>query len=299
MSKAKIKEIYTEYIVSKKESSQAEAPVPLSQKIPFIDGKLSVGEWDDATVLPLARMNGDGIFNCDLAGTVYLKHDTQNLYVGFHTPATKIMEKGKAGEMDSKLFNGSEFEIWWRQPEKRKTEYSQLGIAPNNAWAFRNSQGKWTSLQFQHRAISDSEGWGAELAIPFASLEAEPGKVLDFQFCMHRPEYPDFYNQWIVWNVKKTKVPLFMNMGKLHFRNDRFFVKLNGIGNINYGDFSLELSSAKALDYRVTNTVKGLSSSKGTTKHPIKLSGKALPSSGEIRIELKDGQKTVFIMKPK
>ena len=40
--------------------------------------------------------------------------------------------------------------------------------------------------------------------------------------------------------------------------------------------------------------MKGLSSSKGTTKHPIKLSGKALPSSGEIRIELKDGQKTVF-----
>lgn len=253
-----VKELYALSQAGSSRSAQAIAPVPLSSLLPAIDGKPDAAEWADATLFPLARMNGNGIFNSDFQAEVMLKHDGKRLLLGFQAKTPELRQTAESNSMDRKVFEGSEFELSWRTSGKSELEYCQLAVAPNNAWAFRNPAGEWVAADFEHQTSVQEDGWSAELAIPFALLGIAKPETLAMQFCMHRPEYNDFYNKWICWNIEKAQSMFFKNLGRIDLRNDGLNVRLNWPGKLNYGEYQVALGSGRALPYRMELTGAGL-----------------------------------------
>ncbi len=148
---------------------------------PIIDGSVNDDVWRNAQpVTKFLQREPDTGEPFSLATEVYLGYDKEHLYVGFRCFCDPSAITAKEMARDVDLANDDRVQVildtyldrrngYWFQVGPRKSIgdaiISENGAAFNKAW-----DGLWTGKASMH-----TEGWDAELAIPFKTMGFEKG----------------------------------------------------------------------------------------------------------------------------
>lgn len=249
-----VKEIYFRYspkLISK-ESSFA-IPVPMKSVNVSIDGKLTPGEWDDATKIPITNIFHQGRF-ISITAWCYIKYDENNLYVAFEVEyKDDLITPAKGRSTD--VFSGDEAEIIIRPPDMQKPDspFYQFAVAPNGAYAYQfgtmadPKRWEWEA-GFKHATSIEVDRWFAEMLIPFADMKVHPSPQIPwlFQAGLHRPSMESLggiFERWISFSPGKNMFHTVESMAKMFFQPDDTAIRIEKIENLNAGRISLTLSS--------------------------------------------------------
>jgi len=225
--------------------------IPLVERPPRIDGKISPGEWADAALIQGWSDSVLGVANDDPT-KVFLSYDARNLYLAFQYPIPEEYRKNRVFYVgsplrmeastrdDAKVLSDDHFEVWISP------------LAGKGTFRFAlNGQGvlydeKDGEVSFNSRALIrssvDEDIWEAELAIPFSSLGAEPeeGDLWRFNL-MHRAVHiEDLDSSWVMKGG--TRRPF----GSVEFAGKGTVVRTEALSNPSDGRVNVELSLRRA-----------------------------------------------------
>ena len=252
---AEAKKAYLDALAAAKSLPALDASVPAASA-PKIDGVVGPAEWADATMLPVGIGCGDGMFNGELAGTLYVKHDGQNLYYAFQARSAVAGSSAAAGARDLKVYDGKGcvLDFWWLRGDG---VHCQLGLAPNGAWNYRQGPKDWgRPLAFRHAGRADAEGWSVECALPLAAMGLPAGEAQKMVFCFCRPDYlADSNNRWLATTVQRPKRALDQNFGTFRLRKDGLAVRLGGMGQLNFGGEAFRFSTNSPAAPKIDSTL--------------------------------------------
>jgi hypothetical protein len=223
------------------------APVPLVTAPPHIDGSLSDPGWNLSARLPVMVMNASRIFNSDWPAWVMAAHDKKHLYIAcdIHSDG-RFSTPGREDAFDRGLFGGDSFEVYLRRPGGPAEAYLQIGVAPNNAVAMRDTKGQWAPLPgVVCRALRRGTGWSAEMAVPLSLLPPPEGnsREIEANFGLHRPlQINDLFDSWLAWSAGGESKSFASNLGVISLLEDAAGVRLGGLDKLNYGEIKLEIS---------------------------------------------------------
>jgi|GEM_PF-1432979 len=228
-------------------------PVPKSSAKPVVDGKLGKAEWADATRVPVNKLFAHSSF-ASIPAWCYLKYDQQNLYIAFevlHNSPLRPAGKGR----DMKLFSGDEAEVTLRTPGGQG--YYQFAVAPNGAYAYGNG-GEYPEARdwdwkgsFKSGVSREAGVWYAEMAIPFADLQAVPeaAKPWLIQLGLHRPSEESLGGEserWMGYGGGEDMYQRVSTMPNLCFYPDGTAVRVEEMGDINAGRLTASFSARGA-----------------------------------------------------
>jgi len=165
--------------------------IPETQDPPSIDGAVTEGEWADAAVTCGFRDITTG-HPSRAVTTVSLCYDSQALYVGFDCAGQGPAVAGThAGERDSAIWSGPLAEVFLAPANWPMTDYAHFMVAADGTIADERASeaGRDLSWNAEWRAATapTGNGWAAELAIPWASMEASnPQAGTSYRVCFAR-----------------------------------------------------------------------------------------------------------------
>ncbi len=157
--------------------------IPRVEKAPKIDGKFLEEEvWKNALKLDLFvnTMNGKPVPE---KTDVRLLWDDNNLYIAMSAEDDNLKSEYK--KHDDELWHQDAFELFL-DPLGDKKDYFEIQVSPlgtvfdSHLPKYRENKNEWTS-KMKVKVVTDGtvnneededKGWSAELAIPFASMEA-------------------------------------------------------------------------------------------------------------------------------
>lgn len=170
---------------------QPEFSIPLLEKKPHIDGKISEEEWSDCFRSIGLMKNRDSL--ADREAIVWLGCDGEKFYLAVKSevPAIgSILQRVKpAGNTDRAVHRDDSVEIWLapsRNPARKNNKYYQIAI--NSLGALYDvcfdpddkqlpQQPGWR-VNLEQASSVDKESWQLEIAIPLSELELEEEDLL-------------------------------------------------------------------------------------------------------------------------
>lgn len=145
--------------------------VPRSRLAVKLDGKISAGEWDEASRVPIEQLRGQKLL-ADHHGVVLIKYDDQNLYLGFHASG-ETEPIAKATQRDGNVWEDGAFEVVLGCGEKNRMQFIINSV--NAVFDILNGDRNWNGGK-PTAAGRDGDGWSAEVALAFKELGVEPPK---------------------------------------------------------------------------------------------------------------------------
>ncbi len=241
---ARIAELYAAARIARQAGKVSAVTAPLLRAPVRIDGQIDADEWSDASRVPLLRTNDNGMLDTSKMAWVMLKHDREKLYVACRSEGTSRVA-GQPGAADSKVYEGSVFEIAGRLPEaKNPQECFQIAVGPNGAHTSRRPKEGTGSPAFTAAGslLPEQKGWECEIAIPLQEIGfVSPGKY-DMQFVLHRPENNEATRNWLLWSMKHPRKMYFDGMGKVQLGNESKAWRAESLGNLSNGEKNVAVS---------------------------------------------------------
>ncbi|MCD6318303.1 hypothetical protein J7M02_04480, partial [Candidatus Aerophobetes bacterium] len=254
LSKDEVLQIYKKLKSSLvKDLRKSILPVSRASRKVVIDGKLSKGEWEDATRVPLMKKHFTHHLVA-LPAWAFIKYDDKFLYVGYEVfYREKLKSNGKG--RDKKVFGGDEVEFDCRLPGDSEEHYFQFSVAPNNAYAYCKSESynkvnwEWET-DFRHGAYVEPNRWTAEMAIPLKGIGYHPdiNSPLEANIGLHRPNEGSLggvFERWISWSSGGKRFVDKKSMGYLKFMPDATAIQIQQLGDLLYGKLNLRMQGHK------------------------------------------------------
>ena len=222
--------------------------VPLAKNDVKLDGIISSGEWDDASIIPLYRKFGSGDA-ADFPTILKIKHSKKKLYLCFECPWNPA--KKDSVLRDSAVFMDDSVEFHLKNTTGKK-QY-QFIINANGAvldssgvldHLFRGMKKEWNS-GIRSAAKQNPGSWICEIELPMSDLEMNPGDIWYANFCDSRVGSKNIVRH--VW----SETSQYFNpetYGKIEILSDSRPVSFSVSGFLNSGNFSVKTNRSVQVD---------------------------------------------------
>lgn len=231
-------EILTEYekfFPSKKNAERPLVTVPGAGEV-RIDGKLDEKEWAGASMVPIASTTAANPWKGDVTGTVRLRCDDRNLYLGFSVPFSG--DKCNIATRDGELWLNDSVEFHVVGADGKQRQF----IVSSNGTVYDSLEGnsKWNS-SVRTAAFRGEGSWSCEMAVPFSDLGGKSASC-PVNFAMSAPEVRNRFYTWAPL-PENTGVAASAFFGTMTLGTASDAVALAGIGNLRSGilDFRIVL----------------------------------------------------------
>jgi len=191
---------------------------------PLIDARVDDVAWKGATVLPKLYWSS-GAALTETPTEIRLSYDKEALYIAYvnHEPRTDRMKISRV-RGDQLLQLDDAVHLFLSPGTDLKNHYYFVINADNVRYQRASFDNNW-SRPWQSATRQFSNGWIAEVAIPFASMgiSAPDGKGWRGNFCRRRPQELSDFNCWSVTfgGVHRLDRFGFLNFGPLPASEDK------------------------------------------------------------------------------